>query len=447
MHVNLLKASIFTPFRGGRWGLPLLCWGMPGAAKTAVIEEICAKYGMPCETLSPSERGEGAFGVVPVPAAASTDHSYLFALGEKIIAYTKAKVPYEDALAKAVREIPNADMFLSYPRPEWTNKFATEGRGVVFVDEVTSTPPALQAPLMGLILARRIGGYILPKGVRILAAANPVEIAAGGFDLAAPLANRMGHIEWSAPTSEEHIQFMMRGSSSYGKTEQLLAEMDADLDGEPEAGEPETFDVDSEEKRVLKAWPEAWAIAVGSETSFIRARSSLKNVMPKEGDAKTGRAWPSDRTWDYATHAYAGALVHDLSQAERETYVEAFIGAGAAQEWFAFMDKLDLPDPAKILDGVEKFKHDPIRLDRSVAVLQSCVALVSPKTAKKRADRGDALWGLLEKMAAEKADLDIIIPSVHSLIDAELHSLKTAAKTLAFVNPVLKKAGVSPRRR
>jgi MoxR-like ATPase len=414
VQINILKAAINTPMRGERWGLPLLCWGIPGAAKTAVIEEIGFGLAMPVETLSPSERGEGAFGVVPVPITQK-----------------------------------DGSVLLTYPAPEWTARFTAMGRGIVFVDEATSTPPALQAPLMGLILARRIGGHVLPKGVRVIAAANPVELAAGGFDLAAPLANRFGHLEWSPPSEDEHIQYMLRGSSGHARLTQHLKEMAEDLgDTPPEDDAPEmTYDIEAEEQRVLKAWPLAWAKAVGLETAFIRRRPALKNVMPKAGDAKTGRSFPTDRTWDFATHAYASALVHGLSEAEHETFVEAFIGAGVAGEWFTFINEQDLPDPAKLLDGKEKFSHESTRIDRTVAVLQACVALIAPKGAAKRSERSAALWGILEKMTEEKSDLDIIVPTVHALIDSELHAMKDAAKTLAKINPVLKKAGIQPGRK
>jgi MoxR-like ATPase len=412
LHTNILKADLFTPFRG-RWGVPLLFWGMPGVAKTAVIEEITAKFNMICETLSPSERGEGAFGVIPVPVTRK-----------------------------------DGTTILTYPAPDWVEKFMTAGRGVVFVDEATSTPPALQAPLMGLIHARRIGGVTFGPGVRVVAAANPPEFAAGGYDLAPPLANRFGHLDWTPPTEDEHIQFMLRGSSGTARLAQHLNEMAEDLgeDAPADAEAEMTYDAEAEERRVLKAWPEAWAVAVGLETAFIRRRPGLKNKLAdKKVDATSlGRAYPSDRTWDLATHAYASAIVHNLSEAEHETFVEAFIGAGVAGEWFTFIREQNLPDPAKLLDGKEKFKHDSTRIDRTVAVLQSCVALIAPKGAAKRSERSSALWSILEKMTEDKADLDIIVPTVHALIDSELHAMKDAAKTLAKINPILKKAGIQP---
>ena len=43
----------------------------------------------------------------------------------------------------------------------------------------------------------------LPAGVRVVAAANPPDEAADGWELAAPLANRLVHLDW--PVDGKHI--------------------------------------------------------------------------------------------------------------------------------------------------------------------------------------------------------------------------------------------------
>src|SRR5260370_41568839 len=90
-----LHILLFTPLSSGGWGLPVLWWGPPGVGKSAVIEELEHRYGLPVETLSPGERGEGAFGVVPVPV----------------------------------------DGVLRYPPPDWVTRMADGG--IVFLDEIS----------------------------------------------------------------------------------------------------------------------------------------------------------------------------------------------------------------------------------------------------------------------------------------------------------------------
>ena len=57
------------------------------------------------------------------------------------------------------------------------------------------------------MLERTVGDLPLPDGVTVIAAANPPELAADGWDLAAPLANRFCHLDWSidARQSAERI--------------------------------------------------------------------------------------------------------------------------------------------------------------------------------------------------------------------------------------------------
>jgi hypothetical protein len=47
-----------------------------------------------------------------------------------------------------------------------------------------------------VLLERTVGDLTLPDEVAIVAAANPPEQAADGWDLSAPLANRLCHLTW-----------------------------------------------------------------------------------------------------------------------------------------------------------------------------------------------------------------------------------------------------------
>lgn len=157
MKTNLLRAALFTPISEERWGLPLLLWGNPGVAKSAILRQLAREYGLPIEVLSPASRGEGAFGVTPVPDGGR----------------------------------------MTYPRPDWTDKFEEAKRGIVFVDEINLAATHFAGALLGLLQDRVLGSYQLPPGVRVVAAANPIDLAAasGGWDLSAPAANRVGHLE------------------------------------------------------------------------------------------------------------------------------------------------------------------------------------------------------------------------------------------------------------
>ena len=66
---------------------------------------------------------------------------------------------------------------------------------ILFLDELPSAPPAVQAAAYQLILNRRVGTYKLPKGVSIVAAGNRESDKGVTYRMPAPLANRFVHIE------------------------------------------------------------------------------------------------------------------------------------------------------------------------------------------------------------------------------------------------------------
>ena len=391
MKTALLKAALFTPMPGGAWGLPILIKGSPGTGKTATIEAIGAQWGMPVEVLSPGERGEGAFGVTPVP-------------------------------------VQNGEITLSYPPPDWVKHLRrtvdgkTEEQGIVFVDEMSSSPPALQPALLGLVQARRIGGHQLGPRVRVLGACNPVSQAANGWDLAPPVANRLGHVDWPSPEADEWADWISGGAQA------VLPAGSAD----------------AEEARVLAAWPEAYGRACALVGSFLRRRPELLCKMPPDGDPAQSAAWPSPRTWEYAARALASGWVHGLTGIEQDEMVQAFVGQAAGGELGAWIDEQDLPLPAAVLDGTVAWKPDPRRLDRTEAVLSSCAALVKSNPEKWDARLG-ALWKIL--LDVSKDAKDVAVPSMKVLVksgldrDAAKKLRPDAQKALANVHDVFMAAG------
>jgi hypothetical protein len=66
---------------------------------------------------------------------------------------------------------------------------------IIFLDELNSAPPAVQAAAYQLILNKRVGTYVLPKGVDIVAAGNRDGDRGVTYRMPAPLANRFVHLE------------------------------------------------------------------------------------------------------------------------------------------------------------------------------------------------------------------------------------------------------------
>ncbi len=126
--------------------IPVLAWGPPGVGKTATITAVAEALGLPVEVVIASVREPSDFAGLPV------------------------------IRDDGVRMEP----------PAWARRLAAAGRGIVFFDEVSTAPPAVQAALLRVVLDRVVGDLALPSGVAIVAAANPPEQAAGGWDLSPP---------------------------------------------------------------------------------------------------------------------------------------------------------------------------------------------------------------------------------------------------------------------
>ena len=70
-----------------------------------------------------------------------------------------------------------------------------DSKAIIFLDELNSAPPAVQAAAYQLILNRRVGTYKLPDGVDIVAAGNRDGDRGVTYRMPAPLANRFVHLE------------------------------------------------------------------------------------------------------------------------------------------------------------------------------------------------------------------------------------------------------------
>ncbi|ABB45056.1 ATPase associated with various cellular activities, AAA_3 [Sulfurimonas denitrificans DSM 1251] len=69
------------------------------------------------------------------------------------------------------------------------------GEGVLFLDELNSAPPSVQASAYQLILDRKVGEYELPDGWAIVAAGNRDSDRGVTYRMPSPLANRFVHFE------------------------------------------------------------------------------------------------------------------------------------------------------------------------------------------------------------------------------------------------------------
>src|SRR5246127_5368244 len=138
--------------------VPVLLWGAPGTGKTSAIRDMAKAMDLPCETVIASIREPSDFAGLPI------------VVGDEV----------------------------RFAPPAWARGLAEAGRGLLFLDELSTAPPAVQAALLRVVLERAVGDLDLPEEVAVVAAANPPDQAADGWDLSAPLANRLCHLSWLA---------------------------------------------------------------------------------------------------------------------------------------------------------------------------------------------------------------------------------------------------------
>jgi len=154
---NKAKASLRHAMKMQR---PVFLWGPPGIGKSDVVAQIADSFDAPMIDVRLS-------------------------LWEP----TDIKgIPYFDSnLSKMVWGEPS-----ELPDEE----FASQHDNVVlFLDEMNSAAPAVQAAAYQLILNRRVGEYRLPDNVMIVAAGNREADKGVTYRMPAPLANRFVHLE------------------------------------------------------------------------------------------------------------------------------------------------------------------------------------------------------------------------------------------------------------
>lgn len=143
--------------------VPVFLWGPPGIGKSSIVAQIAKEQDIACidlrlSLLDPTDlRG----------------------------------IPFFDTKKDTAVWAPPS--FL----PDGSQK-----EGILFLDELNTAAPMVQASAYQLILDRKIGEYTLPDGWSIVAAGNRESDRGVVFRMAAPLANRFVHLEMESDVKE-----------------------------------------------------------------------------------------------------------------------------------------------------------------------------------------------------------------------------------------------------
>lgn len=304
--------------------VPVVLWGPPGQGKTSVVRDLAKSSGRHLEILLASIREPQDFGGLPTVSES-----------------TMSLIP-----------------------PGWATRLAADGNGILFIDEVNTAPPAVQAALLRVCLDKVAGDCELGQQTSVIAAANPPEQAADGWDLAPALANRFCHIEWSLPTD-----VVRDGLAGNWPSYQI-----------PTVPLESVGDVISQE-RILVA-------------GFLSSRPDLTTALPKQA-SEQGRAFPTPRSWEMAADLSAWCEALKLGESVRRVLVRGTVGQGAAVEYLTYRDNMDLPNPNDVLANPESFPL-PTRTDLIYVIGAGALAIVR---AKMTNENWAAFGKVLERFA------------------------------------------------
>ncbi|GIH94261.1 AAA family ATPase [Planobispora siamensis] len=342
--------------------LPVIVWGAPGTGKTSAVTALGTAAGLPVEVVVGSIREPSDFSGLPVLREGGT----------------------------------------WFAPPRWAERLAAEGGGLLFLDELTTAPPAVQAAMLRVVLERAVGDLTLPEEVRIVAAANPPDQAADGWDLSAPLANRLIHLDWTV--SAEDIAEGFAGGFPV----------------------PE-FDLKD------TAGPAEVASARALVGAFLRVRPELVLAVPDSPD-RAGRGWPSPRSWETAARAVAACEHMGVGEPVLAELVLGAVGEAAGFELLSWRRDLDLPDPETLLN--DPGARLPERLDRLHALLGAVVAYAH---SDGTAGTWERAWTVVARVARTAPDVAATAARSLARSRPEGAALPRAMLELA---PVLRSAGL-----
>ena len=205
MKASILKKSLISMIDSK---IPVFVWGNSGGGKSSIIKQI-----------------------------ANDKNIEFIDLRLSLLDPTDLRgIPFFDSANKSA----------IWAKPEFLQNSNSQAFGILFLDEINSAPPTVQAAAYQLILDRKIGEYTLPMNYAIVAAGNYESDRGVTYRMPTPLANRFVHLdfeldfeEWKSWAYESKIDTRIISFLSY-KPQNLF-----------------TFDAKAKEKSF--ATPRSWS--------------------------------------------------------------------------------------------------------------------------------------------------------------------------------------------
>jgi len=265
-----VKPSEVQPivFRAMQAGRPIFIWGPPGIGKSELVEHITNNV-LPGNNLMIDMR---------LALMEPTD----------LRGY-----PFRNPETNQMEWAPAADL----PTQELAEQY---DHIVLFLDELNSAPPSVQAAAYQLVLNGKIGQYVLPSNVKIVAAGNRETDRGVTFRMPAPLANRFRHVN---------------------------------------------MEVNFED------W-QKWAVNNNVHPDVVGYLSFAKQDL-FQFDAKTSsQAFPTPRSWNFVSETLKVDGFESASAREAKAEIAGSIGEGMAIKFLEHRKiASNLPNPTDIIEG------------------------------------------------------------------------------------------------
>lgn len=274
---------------------PIFLWGPPGIGKSELVESVGASGDL------------GKTKVIDMRLA-------LFEPTD-LRGY-----PVPDVASGVMKWLPPADL----PTAEMAEQYDTI---ILFLDELNSAAPSVQAAAYQLILNRRIGQYVLPDNVVIIAAGNRETDKGVAYRMPKPLENRFVHFElrvdfndWLDWAVENDINPDIIGYLSFAKGDLYNFDPSSSSRG---FATPRSWTFTSELLEDDEDMPEselvdlvAGCVGEGIAIKFAAHRKVAKD-MPNPTDILAGKVKKMQSTEISAMYSLATNLCYEL----REMYI------------------------------------------------------------------------------------------------------------------------------
>ena len=160
-----------------------------------------------------------------------------------------------------------------------------EPNSVLFLDEITTAPPTIQALAYQITLNRMIGSTPLPEDCVVICAGNRITDRGVAYQMPSPLANRLFHL-----TVKEDVS----------------------------------------------TWRN-WAISRGVDPRIVSFLTLRPEYLHKMQPTTSGEAWPSPRSWAACNRV----LSSNLNAMHQGVGIASLVGTAAAREFIKHCDGYD----------------------------------------------------------------------------------------------------------